>query len=504
MEVLNKPRAWLAFLFCAGLLHWLVYFYLAYPEGGDRAWMGLIHQPQQWFSVRAFDAHDWYKDINFLRVLKEAIRTRTLPFHSPDLSVWAASPNGSDRFLATLVYPWSPQILLLSVLGPSAFIPVNLMLMYAVGFWGALLLRKVFGLGAMAFTFFFLIFNFNGYFVTKISVYPSSMFGYFLMPFFLWAVLRSAETPPAAVKEHVRLGVFLGLTLAGMVYQGTFHLFVECVTFLFVWVISDFKRWRVPIVACITAGLTAAARLLPAVVSFGPGASPHAGQAGYPSPNTLVEGLTAIRTQFVPPLFCWHEYSLYVSLIGTYALIYFGLWGPFMRSDWVRFHGWRAVWIPCAVLLVISCGYLKLYIIPNWIPLLNAESVKTRYMIIPLLMVAAIASINLQGFLKKYGSVQRVKALIAAAGAGLAYFLFNNTRVWRMHKIQVEYDQAVTSGLTPPSPEIWPQIQNELSDTVYIQAFWVGCAVSLCALVFLTAAWIRQRKARHEQGVQPS
>ena len=76
-------------------------------------------------------------------------------------------------------------------------------------------------------------------------------------------------------------------------------------------------------------------RLLPAAVSFGVGANPHAlNQGGYRSPQHFISAFVDLRMAFETPL-DWWESSLYVSLPGLLLLLYFGMWAPFftMVSD---------------------------------------------------------------------------------------------------------------------------------------------------------------------------
>ena len=97
-----------------------------------------------------------------------------------------------------------------------------------------------------------------------------------------------------------------------------------------------------------------------------------------------------LRTHLDAPIYGWWESSLYVSLIGLFMLVYFGMWGPFLKLEWSKFNGWKSLALPCFIILIISFRRFKFFLIPNWIPLLNAESVTARYMIIPLVIVSIV------------------------------------------------------------------------------------------------------------------
>ena len=175
-------------------------------------------------------------------------------------------------------------------------------------------------------------------------------------------------------------------------------------------------------------------------------------------------------------------------------LLYFGMWATFLKLEWSKFNGWKPLVIPCFIILIISFRQFKHYIIPNWIPLLNAESITTRYMIIPLVIVSIIAAINLQGFIEKYWQWKKVKYIMIFCISALALFLFNHSRLWRMHKVQNEFIwyNSWNEGERIGHEElatIQLLIINNLNDTVYIAAFWIGLVVSVISS-FLVVWWL--------------
>ena len=216
---------------------------------------------------------------------------------------------------------------------------------------------------------------------------------------------------------------------------------------------------------------------------------------GY-NPRTFEEALVSLHTIIDVPIFAWWEYSLYVSLIGIMFLVYFGIWGPFLKLDWQRFQGWSTMALPCIIIFGLSFWELREYMIPTWVPFLNIERLPTRYMVIPLLFVTVIASINFEGFIRKYWSQKRVIYFLVISVFTLAVFLFNHSRVWRMHKVQNEFywynsfnenERIIYQGIF----NIQLYINNNLNDTIYIAAFWSGLTLSILSL-FL-AAWLLWR-----------
>jgi len=179
-------------------------------------------------------------------------------------------------------------------------------------------------------------------------------------------------------------------------------------------------------------------------------------------------------------------------------LVYFGIWGLFLKLDWQRFQGWSIMALPCIIIFGLSFWNLREYVIPSWVPFLNIERVPSRYMIIPLLIVTVIAAINFEGFIRKYWSQKRVRYFLVISVLMLAGFLFNHSRVWRMHKVQNTQDwymslpsnEAVAKILEGiANRELY--INNNLNDTIYIAAFWIGLTVSILSL-FL-AFWLLWR-----------
>ena len=125
----------LAVLFFVGILHWGYFL--------------------NWSNNR-FDIGDWH------RIVEPALLFLTKAFRSGQLPLHGSSPFlVPDRYLARVGRPLSPQTLLLHYLEPDIFVLVNVWLMYAVGFFGLLLIRRRYGLSLISFALLFLLFNFN-------------------------------------------------------------------------------------------------------------------------------------------------------------------------------------------------------------------------------------------------------------------------------------------------------------------------------------------------------
>jgi len=447
------------------------------------------------FQYRYFTAHDWVKEQKYQDFVGKMIRSLTIPYHVPN---YPKLGKVTERFLGSTLFTISPQVVLLYFFNSQVFTVINLLLMYSLGFCGCILLKKRYKLELLSFTFLFLIFNFNGYWVSKVAAYGPGYLGYFLMPFVIYAILRIPELDHSNIKKQQRWGILLGFFTTAILIQGTLHLYVEIITFIIIWGIVNFRYWPAILTSLVVSFSLGMIRLLPSAISYGVAPNPHALIfRGYSHPQHFIDAFVDLRTHLDAPIYGWWESSLYVSLIGLFFLVYFGMWGPFLKLEWSKFNGWKSLALPCFIILIISFRRFKFFLIPNWIPLLNAESVTTRYMIIPLVIITIIAAINFQGFIDRYWKWKRVRYLLLLSIITLALFLLNHSRLWRMHKVQNEFFSynAWNEGERISYEELVDvqlYINNNMNDTVYIIAFWIGLTVSV--LSFFLAVWWLLRK----------
>jgi hypothetical protein len=446
------------------------------------------------FQYKYFTAHDWVKENKYQDLIGESLRTFTLPYHVPNLPKIVTS---TERFLGAVHYTISPQTMLLYFINSQVFTVINLLLMYSVGFFGCILIKRRYKLGLLSFTFLFLLFNFNGYWVEKVTIYGAGYMGYFFMPFVIDTIFRIKDLDQSDIKGQYRLGLLLGVFSAAILFQGSFHLFVEIITFIIIWGIVNFRYWQATLASLVATFSLGMVRLLPAAISYGVEPNPHAAiWGGYRHPQQIIDAFVDLRTHLDEPIYSWWEYSLYISVIGLFFLVYLGMLAPFLRLEWSRFKGWKALVVPCFVILIISFRQWKHFIIPNFIPLLNAESMTTRYMIIPLVIIIFISAINFQGFMERYWQWKKVKYVMFLSISALALFLFNHSRLWRMHKVQNEFywynswHEGERVG-HERVVDIQLYINNNMNDTIYIVAFWIGLTVSILSL-FL-AVWLLWR-----------
>ena len=132
------------------------------------------------FQYKEFTVGDWENEQKAQKVLKYSFDNLVIPYHSMH---HVGQRPINDRWLGNGFVSFSPQIVLLSIFNSQTFTFINLLLMYSIGFIGCLLIKQKYKLDNIPFTFLFIIFNFNGYFIEKISQYAPHFLGYYILPY---------------------------------------------------------------------------------------------------------------------------------------------------------------------------------------------------------------------------------------------------------------------------------------------------------------------------------
>ena len=115
--------------------------------------------------------------------MREVIAEHRIPYHVG--LCW----HDTNKFMALPEVQLTPQVLLLPFMDTGTFVVFNVCLVYAVGYWGCLLIRRKYQLSLFSFTGLFLLFNFNGYVVARMGVGHMMWLAYFFLPHFVLAVL---------------------------------------------------------------------------------------------------------------------------------------------------------------------------------------------------------------------------------------------------------------------------------------------------------------------------
>jgi hypothetical protein len=444
----------LLLLYLLGLAHWTLFF--------------------NWGDIAFRHNEDWSKEHDYYVILQEALRTGRVPYRMTE------EYQETDRFLGLPETNLSPQILLLPWLDIGRFLWLNTLLLYSLGFAGCLLIRQRYRLGLAPFAMFFLLFSFNGFITSHLAVGHSMWGGYFLLPFAVLHVLEIVEEEASLVPA-----LKLALVLFVLMLQGSFHIVIWVWMLLLLLVAFNPRYWKQGALVLAFSGWLSFFRLLPAAVTFG-GRSARGFWAGYPTLTEVLDGFIGLHDRDYPAAdggwtlshisghhLRWWEYDMYVGLLGLAALIVFGIYCRFRDTPTLESCRYRALDAPLLVLTFLSLNYFYLFVANLPIPLLNAEGVTSRFLIIPVLMLLVISAIRMQRLLEGVKMTPGLLVLLVGGLAQTAFSLAEHSFVWKIKPAE-----------EPVVPTI--QLLSDAPDRVYVACIWVSAVVSLAG----AAAWL--------------
>jgi hypothetical protein len=448
-------------VFVAGIAHWVVFFGLF--EGG-----------------MSFAVGDWPKEFRYYSALQQALAEARVPYY-------VSRPiHQTRKLLALPELSWSPQVALLRVVDVPAFFAVNTILLYAAGFTACLLLRRRYRLSAGPFLLLMLVVLFNGHITAHLAIGHSMWAGALLLPFFALLLLTLVEDPGLPATP-----VWMGVLLFAILLQGSFHVFVWCALFLAL-VLAFHPAGRRGVAAALLWSLAlGACRLVPpAVVLLGRREQPFL--SGYPTPVTLLESMSLIRTVTEPvrgghfdPL-GWWEYDAYV---GIAAVLWLGWFGVYRRAAEARrapgpgaptTHGRLALDGPLAVMTALALDGLYYPINASGMPLLATQRVSSRFVLVPLVLLAVLAAVRAEADLveKRWRALRPLLllgALVTAASVSA------HSWAWRVPAVEAALprpphgrDLAIEVGPLPS--------QETERDRAYVASVRASLALSLLAL----------------------
>ena len=420
------------------------------------------------------NVEDWPKEFRYYTVLQQALREGRVPYfvNEPILI--------TRKFLALPEVNTSPQILLLGLMRPGAFLVVNTLLLCAAGFAGLVLIRRRYSLGGAPFVLLVLLFCANGHITAQLAVGHSMWAGYFLLSFFVLFVLELAEDGPRPASA-----LKLALLLFALLLQGSFHIFVWCVLFLLLLAAFENRLWPAVWRALGWAMAVGCVRLLPAY--FIARRRQQQFLTGFPSLADLWHGLVSVRDAAFPRrggfwgTVDWWELDVYVGPAGLVFLAVFGL-ALARRYPALRDGAERALWGPLALIAVFSYGDAYVPLNLSHLPLLDAQRVGSRLFAIPLVFLIVLAVLRLDRFLRERAGVSWRAAAGLLAVAVAAGLLFHSS-VWRvahLRKIVRERRAVIAVRLVEP-----PALTG--TDRAYVLTVQGAAVVTLASLSLLLA-----------------
>ncbi|MGD9141787.1 MAG: hypothetical protein PVJ42_09640, partial [bacterium] len=432
------------------------------------------------FGDVTFRIHDWGQEHIYYSVLRQAANTGSIPFHM------SMRFHQTDRFMSIPDTNFMPWVLVLPAMSVGRFIMLDLLILYALGFLGSILLMRKYNLSVPAFTFFFLIFNFNGHIVAHLAVGHTAWSGYFLLPFLFLFLLEMLEG-----KATFKTSLKVAFILFAMMLKGSFHLYTWCLMFLVFLLIFNWKYSRAVLAAIVGSALLSAFKLIPAAYTL-------LGRQekfiwSYPTFRDLIDALITIRVESPERLRFWGnagwwELDIYVGLIGLALLVYFGIVLRFSRSDDLRDVRYGALDLPILLMVLFSISYFHAFLTRLPIPLLRGERVATRFVVLPVLALALLASFRISRVLRRVGMSLKAWVLGIAVLAAMALGFLDHSFLWSVSRLE----RVTQLKVEPPVPGLITR-----DDAGYKLMVIIGMLITLAGLIALAYTFIRPRLKRN-------
>jgi len=385
-----------------------------------------------------------------------------------------ASLTETERFLAIPDTVISPQILLLRWVSPGTFVLLDALLLYSLGAFGFLLLARKLEWSPFSSSAGWVLFGLNGHITAQVAVGHSMWLSYFLLPFFLLLLLQLLEG-----SDGWRWILGSALLAFAVLLNGGYHFFLWMAMFQLLLAVFRADIWRPVLTGLGFSGLLGMVRLLPAAVAYW--GEERAFIGGYPSIMDLFEAITVLKypgslDAGTRLSIGWWELDAYMGLIGLSFLLIFGL------VIILRTRGrYQVLLAPAFGMLILSMGKLYQPVTMLPIPLVGAERVSSRFIIMPLVILVMLAAIGFDHWQKKHIRNVSSQAVVMALWGLMTNDILQHARLWRVENMTLLFDQ------TPV--DIGTQILSR-SFPAYEQSLLIGAvitALTLCGLILL--AW---------------
>ena len=451
-------------LFLAGMLHWM--FFFSNPRGEGLA---------------ACIGGDWSLGAIYHNVIRDALRQGEIPYFM------SYKGHFSDRFLGLPETPLAPQYLLLPFLSDAQFNLFNVLLLFSCSFVGLLLLKREMGLSTLPFVLLFLIYNFNGYLVSRVSTGHFMWFGYFFLPLLQLCLIRLLQQRDVHRNEILFGAVFLLIML-----HGSLHLSVWLVMYLgFVAILQPRSALSV-LRALAWSFALCFFRLLPGALTLWD--TRYKIVDGYRGLPQFLEALTelhGVAYNDIPRFgdLCWWEVDCFIGLSGCLLLAYFGVIRALAQSGLdapgndLPSSSKRLYALDGAALLILPfCfGGLMHTLGELPLPIFRSQRIPTRMIIVPLLMCTLMAACRLNDFLKTRREGPFPFILVAGLLCVLAYELYLHACAWRVFYMD-ELFQGVAHYQCPDGGQVVNMPDPPAPGArAYVWSVWLGAAVSMAS-----------------------
>jgi len=423
-----------------------------------------------------FTHGDWAERMHFYySVIHESLTLGHVPFFvSQDMTFGHYETN---LFLAVPELPFSPQFLLLRILGPGEYVLANTLLLYSIGFWGCVLLARRLRLSLVSLIALVLLFNFNGHLLGHLNAGHASWGGFFFLPYFFLFVNELVEDPRS--RSNVAQ-LKIALVLGAMMLQGGVHIVVWCVLFLGLLAITTPATIAKATGAAVLGLLLSGFGLIPAAVVFW-GYS-RSFYVGFQNPGAFVEALVGVPAKLqANPLFRW-EYDTFIGFVAVSLIVVFGFGESIRRLRASRAPALAHLLLPAAVFAIFTFGDTYRILYESRLPVLTAERVPSRFLVIAVLALLLVSLVQFNDALQTFRHRSVALVLVVLGLAATTAEIVRHSAGWAF---------ARGSGLVQPA---W------LTGTIHVASPWQenlpytvsllgGVTLSALTLVLIFARW---------------
>lgn len=448
------PWVWIGILFLAGALLWIHFFNFG----------NVPIDYMDWAEVWAARLQAW----------RDALLNNTLPFHLSDVG---AMRTFGDRYFSVADMVSTPQLILLRWLEVGTYALINNLILYSFATYSLLKIRKKYGLSLIIFSVMFLLFQFNGFIVSHLSIGHLSWGGYYLFPEFTTYLLQLEEGD-----RSWRWVTRMALLLFFMFLQGSFHHLVWC---LIVLGIIAVIRWRfiIPIIKTVAATfLLSMPRILPAFGRLGDFTNNIDFLGGYPRLINVFQAMVYNSTPdmglpgkvFNSNLGYW-EFDIFTGWAGLLFIILCGIILMLVRH--FRERKFPVLIVPAVALVFLSIDDNFLKALFNNPVLVSSERVTSRMIGLALVMLIILAAIFCQRNFKTMRQTFILRIIQAIVLLLIAKDLVLHTLRWSVNNAYMAFP-------TTPRDLSLVHISNH-ADPPYFTALIIGSLISVLTMVVL-------------------
>jgi hypothetical protein len=419
------------------------------------------------FGNMDFSSADWYKELAFYSVLRQALIDGAVPYHINGIF------HGTNRFIALPELIFSPQIVFLKYTSNiGQFVLFHVLFLFTMGFVGCIAIQRKFKLSVFSFLTLTSIFSFSGYITAHLAVGHTMWGGYFLLPWFFFAILRTTDdTRPVRANA-----LWISMVLLLIWLQGSLHILVGCLIYLVLFALFNVKYFRVVILSFFFAFILCFFRIFPALVSF----TEHElyFQSGYPTIRDLFDAFTVIKVPSIDMIggltgaLYWWELDLFIGIIALGFLIVFGIYMARYQDDMA--YQFTEFTYPNLITALFAISHFFAPVANLPIPLASVERVPSRMMIIPVLMIVIISCVRFDYYMKRFRSLTVVHWLAIFALIQTFFELMTHMRYWNVPAI---------NATLPTAPVLKILAVEAAGDQFFVNSVRVSFLVSAVGLL---------------------